>query len=234
MIDQIFLTTSDRGMESVPTTSANSGLSFTAFPAPRGLAVRLAGLSPFAFLEFFFFEAARQSSSEPSSSSSELPPFLLLPRPALRPPFLFPTTFLPGLYSSSLPSSYEDCLIRKTTKDLTVKCLTLLSDSSSNSSNSLPDSCLRFFAGFTSSSLSSLSSSCWIGKDYAKINPNPRKTYNWSRLSCTLSSASRLGRRSSFFLFRFFRLLRKVTYVKGIFTALKMQIIIPRTSLRSR
>lgn len=103
-MDHIFFTTSGRGIVSEPTRSDNSGLSLTALTP-----LDLAGVLPSPFLAgvpLFFFEAAFQSSSE---SSSELSARFLRPPalPALRPlpPFFPPPDFLPGLYSSSLPSS---------------------------------------------------------------------------------------------------------------------------------
>jgi len=103
MMDHIFLTTSGRGIESTPIISESSGLSLTVLLA-RGLGVPspfLAGGPRFLLVAFF------QSSSE--SSGSELSTRFLrpgAPRPP-RAPFFLPGDFFPGLYSSSLPPSYQ-------------------------------------------------------------------------------------------------------------------------------
>ena len=105
MMDHIFFTTSGRGIDSVPMISDNSGLSLTAFTPPP-FALTVAEPSPFlAGVPRFFLVAVFQSSSE--SSGSELSARFFRPPafPPLRPLFL-PEDFFPGLYDSSLPSSY--------------------------------------------------------------------------------------------------------------------------------
>ena len=105
MMDHIFFTTSGRGIDSVPMISDNSGLSLTAFTPPP-FALTVAEPSPFlAGVPRFFLVAVFQSSSE--SSGSELSARFFRPPafPPLRPLFL-PGDFFPGLYDSSLPSSY--------------------------------------------------------------------------------------------------------------------------------
>lgn len=107
MIDHIFLTTSGRGIDSQPTMSESSGLNLTALTPPFDFALPPPSLF-LAGVPRFFLEAAFQSSSDSGSELSAARFFRPLAFPALR-PFFFPPpeVFFPGLYSSSLPSSWR-------------------------------------------------------------------------------------------------------------------------------